>query len=98
MQRLKNRGYIARNIAAAFTRKGNDMTEINSMGKFLILAGFLLILLGVFFTFAGKISWLGKLPGDIYIQKKNCTFYFPLATGILISIILSLILWLLNRR
>jgi hypothetical protein len=75
-----------------------DMTELSNLGRILILIGFLLIAFGLVLTFAGKISWLGKLPGDIYVQRKNFTFYFPLATGILISIILSLILWLLNRR
>ncbi len=48
--------------------------------------------------FLDKIPYLGKLPGDILIQKKNFTFYFPLATSILISIILSLIFWLWPRR
>jgi hypothetical protein len=74
------------------------MNELSNIGRFLILIGFVLIIFGLVISFAGKISWLGKLPGDIYVQRKNFTFYFPLATSILISIILSLILWLLNRR
>jgi len=74
------------------------MTEINSLGRILIFIGFLVIIFGLVLTFAGRISWLGKLPGDIYVQKKNFTFYFPLATSILVSVVLSLILWLLNRR
>ena len=48
--------------------------------------------------FLDKIPYLGKLPGDILIQKKNFTFYFPLATSVLISIILSLVFWLWSRR
>jgi len=48
-------------------------------------------------TLAGKVPWLGRLPGDIYIRKENFTFYFPLATGILLSVIISLILWLLRK-
>lgn len=68
------------------------------LGKTLILFGMLLIGVGLFLTFFEKIPFLGKLPGDIYIQKKNFTFYFPFATSILISVILSLVFWLCSRR
>jgi len=66
-------------------------------GKILILFGILLVILGVIFSFFGKVPYLGKLPGDIYIKKENFTFYFPLATCILISIILSLIFYLISK-
>ena len=66
-------------------------------GKILILFGILLVILGLIFSFFGKIPYLGKLPGDIYIKKENFTFYFPLATCILISIILSLIFYLISK-
>jgi len=66
-------------------------------GKILILFGILLVILGIIFSFLGKIPYLGKLPGDIYIKKENFTFYFPLATCILISIILSLIFYLISK-
>jgi len=66
-------------------------------GKILILFGSLLVILGLIFSFFGKIPYLGKLPGDIYIKKENFTFYFPLATCILISIILSLIFYLISK-
>ncbi|MFH1779303.1 MAG: DUF2905 domain-containing protein [Candidatus Omnitrophota bacterium] len=69
-----------------------------AFGKILILFGVILIALGLIFSTAGKIPWLGKLPGDIYIQKKNLTFYFPITTSILISILLSLIFSLLRKR
>lgn len=72
--------------------------ELNNVGKILILAGLSLILIGVILLFAGKIPFLGRLPGDIYVKKENFTFYFPLATGLLISLILSLIFWLLSKR
>jgi hypothetical protein len=68
------------------------------MGKLLIVSGVILIVIGALFTLGGKIPWLGKLPGDIYIQKKNMTFFFPVTTSILISIALSLIALLFNRR
>jgi len=66
-------------------------------GKILIFFGFFLILIGLIFSFAGKIPYLGKLPGDIYIKRENFTFYFPITTCILISIILSIIFYLISR-
>lgn len=71
---------------------------MQEIGKTLIIFGIILIALGVLLVFFNKIPFLGKLPGDISIQKKNFTFYFPFATCILISIILSLIFWLWPRR
>ncbi len=68
------------------------------LGRILIFLGLLLIVVGGIVLLAGKIPGLGRLPGDILIQRRNVTFYFPIATSILISIILSLIFWLLNRR
>jgi len=67
------------------------------MGKMLIIMGLIIVAIGVLFVLAGKIPWLGRLPGDIYIKKENFTLYFPLATSIIVSIVLSLILWLLRR-
>jgi hypothetical protein len=66
-------------------------------GKTLIIIGLIIVAVGVIFSLAGKVPWLGKLPGDFYIKRENFTFYFPLATSIIISIILSLILWLLRK-
>ena len=60
-------------------------------GKFLILIGIIFVIMGIFFTLGGKIPWLGKLPGDILIEKKNATFYFPITTCIIVSIVLSVI-------
>jgi hypothetical protein len=68
------------------------------IGKALIIFGIALIGIGLLLTFINKVPFLGKLPGDIYIQKKNFTFYFPVATSILISIIISFILWLWSLR
>jgi uncharacterized membrane protein len=69
-----------------------------AIGKTFIIIGFVLIAAGLVLTFVSNLPFPGKLPGDIYIQRKNFTFYFPLATSILISIILSLIFWLWSRR
>ena len=71
---------------------------IQHIGKFLILLGLLISAIGGLLLLSGKIPWIGRLPGDILIQKKNFTFYFPLATSILLSLILTLLFWLLGRR
>jgi hypothetical protein len=68
------------------------------LGKTLILFGVILIIAGALLSFMNKIPLLGKLPGDILIQKKNFTFYFPLATSLLISLILSFLFWLWSKR
>ena len=67
------------------------------LGKSLIIFGLIIIVFGIIITFAGKIPWLGRIPGDIQIKRGNFTFYFPLATCILVSVIVSLLLWLLKR-
>ncbi len=67
------------------------------MGRMLLGLGALLVLLGMGVMLAEKIPGLGRLPGDIVIEKKNFTFYFPLATSILVSLGLSLLLWFFRR-
>jgi len=74
------------------------MEQFGGLGKFLIIAGFGLIALGLFLTLLPKIPFLGRLPGDIYIKKGNFTFYFPLATCILLSVLLTILLNLLFRK
>ncbi len=70
---------------------------MESFGKLLIFFGILLVALGLILSFGVKIPWLGHLPGDIYIRRENFSFYFPLTTCLLISLILSLVLYLLRR-
>ena len=67
------------------------------IGKTLIYLGILLVIVGVVFSLAGKLPWLGHLPGDITIQRERFTFYFPLTTCILISLIISLVLYFFRR-
>ena len=68
------------------------------LGKILILAGIAIVVLGIIISFAGdKLNWIGHLPGDIRIEKNNLRFYFPVTTMILLSIVLSLILWLIRK-
>lgn len=74
------------------------MPDFSSFAKMIILAGIILTLVGLVLLLAGKVPYLGKLPGDIVIQRKNFTFYFPLATSILLSIILSVLLTLFLKR
>ena len=69
----------------------------SALGKMLILLGVLIIAIGLLLFLGEKIPWLGRLPGDIIIRKKNFTFYFPLATSILISIILTLLFTLFRK-
>ena len=66
-------------------------------GKILIYLGIFLVVVGVILSFAGRIPWLGQLPGDIYIQRERFSFYFPITTGLLISAILTLVLYFLRR-
>lgn len=68
-----------------------------SLGKTLILFGLVMVALGIIFSAGLSIPWLGRLPGDIYIRRGNFTFYFPLATCVLLSILLMLIVALLRR-
>ena len=68
-----------------------------ALGKMLILLGIVIILIGLGLLFAHKIPYIGRLPGDIYVKKENFTFYFPLGTCILISVVLSLIFWLFRK-
>lgn len=70
------------------------MTEFNFFARLFIFIGIFFTLLGLAFLVGGKIPFLGKLPGDLLLERKNFTFYFPFATCALLSVILSLLLWL----
>jgi len=67
------------------------------LGKPLIIIGLVIAAVGVALTFAGKAEWLGRLPGDINIRRENFSFYFPITTCLILSAIISFILWLLRR-
>lgn len=68
-----------------------------AFGKLFVILGIIIALFGLALLFADKIPFIGRLPGDIYVKRGNFTFYFPLATSILISIVLTLILWIFRR-
>jgi hypothetical protein len=74
------------------------MPGFDSFGKTLMIFGAVLLLVGAVLHFGGKISWLGKLPGDIHVEKENFSFYFPVVTCIVISIILTVVFNLFGRR
>jgi hypothetical protein len=61
------------------------------IGKMFIILGLILIVVGIAFMFGDKIPYIGKLPGDIYIKKERFSFYFPITTSIIISIILTIL-------
>ena len=71
---------------------------LQSLGRALLVFGAISVVIGGLFLLAGRLPWSGRLPGDIVVQRKNVTFYFPLATSILLSIVVSLIFWIIGRR
>lgn len=70
---------------------------MGAIGRMLIYLGLFLAIVGLILTLIGRIPWLGHLPGDITIERERFTFYFPLVTCLIISIILSLVLYLFRR-
>ena len=71
---------------------------MSDLGRALVVLGLVLAATGVVLTFAGRVPWLGRLPGDLQIQRGGWTFYFPLATSVLLSVVLTLVLWVFGRR
>lgn len=74
------------------------MIDISNIGKMLIFIGLAIAVIGLLITLGGKLPWLGRLPGDIQYKGGNFTFYFPLATSLIISVALTVVLWLINRK
>jgi hypothetical protein len=70
----------------------------SDFGKILIVIGLVIVIVGVLIAMGGKIPWIGRLPGDVTIKGEKFTFYFPVATSILISIILSLLFWFIGKK
>jgi hypothetical protein len=75
---------------------GLEIFPVQPFGKLLIVFGAVMILAGVLLMFTDKIPFLGKLPGDLNIKKENFQFYVPITTSILLSIILSLVVWAIS--
>jgi membrane protein implicated in regulation of membrane protease activity len=70
---------------------------MNDAGRVLMLAGGVLLLLGAALSLSGKLPWLGRLPGDLVYRRGNLTLYFPIATSLLLSVVLTLLVRLLRR-
>jgi len=71
---------------------------MQEIGKFVLIIGLVLVVVGgILCRFSGWFGWVGKLPGDISVQKGNFSFYFPVVTCILISVVLTLLSWLFRR-
>lgn len=70
---------------------------LNELGKLLLIIGGIVFLLGLLLSSAGKVPLLGKLPGDIVVKKKNFSFYFPLASCIILSVVLTALLYLVSN-
>ena len=67
------------------------------LGRVLLVVGGLLVVAGLVLTFSGRVPFLGKLPGDIAYRRGNFTFYFPIVTSIVLSLLLTGLLWLFRR-
>jgi len=70
---------------------------MTDLAKMLILLGLSLAVLGVLLLVAGKIPFVGRLPGDIVVERPGFRFYFPLGTSILLSVLLTLVFWILSK-
>jgi hypothetical protein len=78
-----------------YTKEPAGMQEI---GRMIVVIGVLLVVVGVLLMFSDKIPWIGRLPGDIVVRRKNFTFYFPIVTCILLSILLTMLFRVFFRR
>jgi hypothetical protein len=74
------------------------MFKFESLGKIFLIIGACFLVLGLLFSFIKQIPFIGKLPGDILIEKKNFTFYFPLATSLILSVVLSVVFYLFGKK
>jgi hypothetical protein len=74
------------------------MPDFSSLGKILLVIGLVIAGLGLILLLAGKIPWIGRLPGDFFYRGKNFSFYFPLMTSLIASVILTIVLWFISRR
>jgi hypothetical protein len=71
---------------------------MHEIGKLLVVFGLVMVIVGGIVLLFKEVPWLGRLPGDIHIERGNWSFYFPLATSLIVSIILTLLFSLFGRR
>ena len=72
-------------------------SDLQPFGRALLVVGLTLTAIGFILLFAPKVPWLGRLPGDIHVEKDRFSFYFPLASSLLVSVALSVLFWLWSR-
>ncbi len=70
---------------------------MRDLGRLLMILGAVVFVIGAVLTLAGRLPWLGRLPGDIVVERGPVTFYFPIVTSIIISVVLTLLFWLFRR-
>jgi hypothetical protein len=75
-----------------------EAAGVHDIGKALVIVGLVIAVAGLVLVLVGRVPWLGRLPGDIYVQRGNWSFYFPIATSIVLSVLLTLLFWLFGRR
>lgn len=76
---------------------GSNLGSMANLGRMLMVMGTMILIIGALLAFGSRIPWLGRLPGDIVVERKNFSFYFPLATSIVISVVLSLLMMLFRK-
>ena len=69
---------------------------MQSFGKYLIIFGAIILIAGVIISFFPRLNFFGRLPGDIVIKKENFSFYFPIVTSIVLSVLLTLLFWIIS--
>lgn len=70
---------------------------MGEVGKVCIVVGVVLVGVGLVLVLGGKVPWLGRLPGDVAVERKHFTLYFPVASCLLLSVVVTLMVWLLRR-
>lgn len=70
---------------------------MTDLGRTLLILGCLIAVVGAVLMLSGKLPWLGKLPGDIYVKRENFTVFFPITTCIIVSVVISFILWMIRK-
>ena len=71
---------------------------MNDLGRLLIVLGVVIAMIGVVMITVGRLPWLGRLPGDIHVERGNWSFHFPIVTSLLLSLVLTLIFYFIGRR
>lgn len=86
---------IGRSISGTWR---GDTARMGEVGRALVVLGALIVIIGLVLVLFDRVPWIGRLPGDILVHRGNWTFYFPLGTSILLSLVLTLVLWLVGRQ